>query len=105
MEALFFEFPAVVVNGCFELRKFGKGGAGLDMMGDRILPFFQLPVAEKLSASVPPMHENHESPRFDSLNLILADFEQLGDRPDRDAELFRGLDAAKQCCHGCILRA
>jgi hypothetical protein len=35
----------------------------------------------------------------------LADFEQLGDRPDADAELFRGLDAAKQCCHGCILRA
>jgi hypothetical protein len=43
--------------------------------------------------------ENHESPGFDSLNQVLADFEQLGDRPDGDAELFRGLDAAKQCCH------
>jgi len=67
------------VNRCFELREFSKSGAGLDVMGDRILPFFQLPVAEKLSASVPPVHENHESPGFDSLNLILADFEQLGD--------------------------
>ena len=72
------------------------------MVGDRILAFFQPAVGDKLSASVPPMHENHESPGFDSLNLILADFEQLGDRPDGDAELFRGLDAAKQCCHGCL---
>ncbi|MBE9095163.1 hypothetical protein [Tychonema sp. LEGE 07203] len=56
-----------------------KGGASLDLMGDRILPFFQPAVRDKLSASVEPMHENHESPRFDSLNLILADFEQLGD--------------------------
>ena len=83
------------MNGCFELQEFGKAGAGLDMMGDRILPFFQPAVQDKLSASVPPVHQNHESPRFDSLNLILADFEQLGDRPDGDSELFRGLDAAK----------
>ena len=95
MEGLFFEFPAVVLNGCFELREFSKGGAGLDMMGDRILPFFQPAVADKQAASVPMVDENHESPWFDSLNQVLADFEQLGDRPDGDAELFRGLDAAK----------
>ena len=92
---MFFEFPAVVLNGCFELREFSKGGAGLDMMGDRILPFFQPAVADKQAASIPPMHKNHESPGFDSLNQVLADFEQLGDRPDGDAELFGGLDAAK----------
>ncbi len=89
------EFAAVVVNGCFELREFCKRGTGLDVMGDRILPFFQPAVRDKLSASVEPMHENHESPGFDSLNLIGADFEQLGDRPNSDPELFRGLDAAK----------
>jgi hypothetical protein len=32
----------------------------------------------------------------------LADFEELGDRPDGDAELFRGLDATKQWCHSCL---
>ena len=89
------EFPAVVQNGCFELRKFSKGGAGLDLMGDGILPFFQPAVADKQAASIPMVDENHKSPGFDSLNQVLADFEQLGDRPDRDAELFRGLDAAK----------
>ena len=92
---MFFEFPAVVVNGCFELREFFKGGAGLDMMGDCILPFFQPAVADKQAASIPMVDENHESPGFDSLNQVLADFEQLGDRPDGDAELFRGLDAPK----------
>ena len=88
---MFFEFPAVVLNGCFELREFSKGGAGLDMMGDRILPFFQPAVADKQAASIPMVDENHESPGFDSLNQVLADFEQLGDRPDGDAELFRGV--------------
>ena len=32
-----------------------------------------------------------------------GDFQELSDRPNSDAELFRWLDAAKQCCHGCIL--
>ena len=61
------------------------------MMGDRILPFFQPAVADKQATSIPPMHKNHESPGFDSLNQVLADFEQVGDRPDGDAELFRGV--------------
>ncbi|MEG4058403.1 hypothetical protein QUA57_23285 [Microcoleus sp. Pol7_B2] len=57
-------------------------------MGDRILLFFQPAVADKQAASIPMVDENHESPGFDSFNPVLADFEQLGDRPDGDAELF-----------------
>lgn len=102
---LFEEFPAVVANRCCQLREFPEVGAGLDLMGDRILPFFQVPVRDKLSAFVAPVYKHHVSPGFHSLNQILADFEQLGDRPYGDAELFRGLDAAKQWCHGFILLA
>lgn len=100
---MFFEFPAVVLNRCFELREFSKGGAGLDVMGDRILPLFQLAVRDKLSAFM-MVYEHYISPGFDSLNQILTYFQEFGDRPHVDAELFRGLDAAKQWCHGCILR-
>lgn len=99
MEILFFEFPAVVLNRCFELREFSEGGAGLDLMGDRILPFFQLAVRDKLSAAL-MMHEHYVSPGFDSLNQILTYFQEFGDRSGGDTELFRGLDAAKQWCHG-----
>lgn len=91
---MFFEFPGVVLNGCFELREFSEGGAGLDVVGDRILPFFQLAVRDKLSAFV-MVYEHYVSPGFDSLNQILTDFEELGDRSGGDTELFRGADAAK----------
>ena len=60
-------------------REFSKGGAGLDMMADRILPFFQPAVRDKLSASIEPVYKHHVSPGFDSLNEILADFQDLGD--------------------------
>lgn len=84
-----------MANRCGELRELGKGGAGLDLMGDCILPFFQPAVRDKLSAFVEPMYKHYVSPRFDSLNQILADFEHLGDRANGDAELCRGLDAAE----------
>lgn len=77
------------------MREFGKVGAGLDVVSDRILPFFQPAVAQKLSASIAPMYKHHISPGFDSLNQILADFEHLGDRSHGNAELFGGLDAPK----------
>ncbi len=66
----------------------------MDLMGERILPFFQPAVRDKLSAFV-MVHEDYISPGFDSLNQILTHFEELGDRPNIDAELFRGLDTAK----------
>ena len=84
-----------MANGCGKFREFRNGGAILNLVGDRILPFLQLPVGDKLSAFVEPMHEHHVSPGFNSLNEILADFQHLGDRPYGDAELFRGLDAPK----------
>jgi hypothetical protein len=68
LAVLFFEFSAVVANRCGDLREFGKGGAGLDVVTDRILPFFQPAVAQKLSASIAPVYEHDISPRFDSLN-------------------------------------
>lgn len=84
-----------MANGCCQLRELRKGGAGLDLMRDRILPLLQLSVRDKLSAFVEPMHKHDVSPRFDSLNQVLADFQHLGDRSYGDAELFRWLDATK----------
>jgi hypothetical protein len=92
---LFFEFAAIQFNGCGELRKFGEVGGSLNLVGDRVLPFLQPAVAQKLSTFVAPVYEHNVDPRLDSLNLILRDFEHLGDRPYGDAEFFRWLDAPK----------
>lgn len=95
MAILFFEFVAILFNGCGELREFGEVGGSLNLVADRVLPFLEPAVAQKLSTPITSMHKHHVSPRLDSLNLILRDFEHLGDRPNGDAELFRWLDAAK----------
>lgn len=92
---LFFEFAAILFNGRGELRKFGEVGAGLNLVRDGVLPFLQLAVGDKLSTFVTSVYEHDVSPRLDSLNYILGDFQELRDRPNSDAELFRGFDAAK----------
>jgi|AGSF01.1.fsa_nt_gi hypothetical protein len=65
---LFVKFSTVLLNGCGELGEFREVGGSLDVVGDRILPFFQPAVRDKLSASIAPMHKHHISPRFHSLN-------------------------------------
>jgi hypothetical protein len=64
-------------------------------MGDRILPFYQLPIADELTASIEPVYEYNISPAFHSFNQILTDFQGLGDRSNSNAQLFRWLDATE----------